>query len=1252
MKKHLLIAFALICGVFSHSYAQQFWEMIEQGTYSIQEIQKAAEAYFDVHGRGKGSGYKQFKMWEYHALMEANEKGMLTTNNEEEQIMKKFRASLPKTQVLSTTANWSEMGPTKRNPTTSWNPGVGRVECLSVDPNNYNHILVGSPSGGAWKTTDGGTTWAPLSDFSDNMNMVSVTIDPNNSLKYFLGTTSGIYRSTDGGATFTKVYNNNSIKKIMVKPDDSQIIIAATSGGLIRSTNGGTTWSTVSNGGHYDVEFKPGVPNTVYACASGVVKYSTNGGATWTNSSGFSGTECRLAVTAADAAYVYVLNSSAAVYRSTDSGLTFSAMGNTTDIFGGLSWYGMGFAASNNNKNILFGGCFEFYKSTDGGATFNKQISWTWTGNSTTYIHADLHACETFGSFVFTGSDGGIHKGSSEGTSFVDLSTGLGIRQFYCIGLSKSESGKIVGGAQDEGTVVYRTSDNKWYEWLGADGMEAFVDWSDANVLVGTSQNGSIYISTNNGSNYLGKGKPGGIDGNWVTPVEQDPVDATTFYVGNSNLYKGTLPGGNFTLISASPGGNFTQIKVAPTNNNIIYSSTGSNLYKSTNKGVTWTNIYNNISGSINNIAIDPDDENRVAVATTGFAKVYVTTDGGSTWNSKQLNLPSISANCLVYKAGSENGLYVGMSSGVYYIDDNLANWQNYSDNLPYISVKEIEIDETGGYVYIGTYGRGVWKSPIYTAGPAAQKDVQAVSINNATINGCGLSVTPSVTIKNKGTETLNSLTIQVYVNNVLVSTLNPTALNIAKNATTNIALGSLTGIDGANTFKVVLSNVNGGLDEYLSDNEVTSNSTFQDGVAHRFYIDDNSKNNALAWTIKQGATTIKSSSNITPVSASGVTSYDFCLATGCYDINITNAFNSGSCTTPAWSSATTYVGDATLGAGKGEVVSYNGIKYRAQWWTKGDIPGTNSVWLNLGTCVSSSPTDKLGFKNVTANNTYFETTVANYTSPESHQFCNGASLNVDFSASNTNAKNCENITFTANVTNGTGTTYLWNFGAGATPATANTAGPHTVSYSSVGAKDVTLTVDNVQSSKTGYITVVQDLNIVATVDVQLTTGSLPACPNDQLVFTANTTNAGSNPTYKWYNGLNVVQNGSSNVYSTSTYNNSDEIRCELTSNQNCVVSNVVTSNPLTINVDVCTSINEELKKQISIFPNPANSVLNINYEGSEMIQYRIYNSVGQTLTMGTMFGAKKIDFSTYSNGIYYVEIVLGEYKLVQQIVK
>jgi len=1256
MKKQLLIVAVLLFATIQSSFAQEFWKMIEEGNHSIQEIQKSAESYFDQHGREKGSGYKQYKMWEYRALSESDTSGHILTQMEIEKQLAAFRKNQPKTKTLANTAVWTEIGPLKRNPTSSWNPGVGRVECLAVDPNNYNHILIGAPTGGAWKTTNNGTSWTPLTDFQDNLNMYSVEIDPNNSSTYFLGTNAGIYKSIDGGTSWTKVYNNNTIKKIKVKPDNSNIVIAATSGGILRSTNGGTSWTSVSSGSHYDLEFKPGTPNTVYACASGVVKYSTDGGATWTNSTGVSGSETRIAVTELDPNYLYVINSSATVFRSTNSGVSFTQTSGATptDVFGGLSWYGMGFAVSNTNKNILLSGCFELYKSTDGGANFTKHISWTWSNNPTTYIHADIHAIEAVGAYFYTGTDGGIHKGSNEGNSYEDLTTGLGIRQFYCIGLSKSESGKVVGGAQDNGTAVLRTSDNKWYEFLGADGMEAFVDWNNANVLVGTSQNGSIYVSTNNGTSYSGKGKPGGIDGNWVTPMEQDPIDATKMYVGNTGLYVGTLPNlSSWTLVSNSPdGGKFTQIKIAPTNNNIFYVSTGSNLYKSTNKGVTWTSIYTGLSGSINNIAIDPNDANRVAVATSGSGKVYITTNGGTSWTSRLLNLPGLTAKAVVYKSGSEHGLYVGMSVGVYYIDDNLNSWQAYSDNLPNIAVYELEIDETGGMLYAGTYGRGLWRTPLYGTGVAAQKDVQLVSLSGTNASGCGLGLSPSVTIKNKGDETLNTLTIEVYLNNVLTSTINKTAMNLAKNASTSVSLGSITGINGNNSIKVVLSNVNGSADENPGDNETTVSSSLEDGIAHTFYIDEASKNSNLLWEIKKNSNTIKSSSNITPTSSSGVSSYNFCLVQGCYDITITNAFNSGSCLTPAWSANTIYVGDATNGAGLGEQVSYNGNTYRAQWWTQGNAPGTNSVWLLLGPCVTSIPTNKFGLKENQTPTTYFETTVANYTSPQTKQFCNGQSLTVDFGANNTNIYNCSNVTYTANITGGTGTTFSWNFGADASPATANTAGPHIVQYTTTGSKTISLTVDGITTTKTSYVNVTQDPNLTTAIDVQLTAGSNPACTGDQLTFTATPTNGGTAPSYTWYNGLNVVQTGSANTYSSSSLNNSDEIRCVLTSNKACVANTSATSSPITMVVDVCTNVESILKNEITLFPNPVLSQLTISSNLNNMVQYRIYNSLGQTMSMGNFTGNRKIDFSTYSSGIYFVELISGENKIIKQIVK
>ena len=86
-------------------------------------------------------------------------------------------------------------------------------------------------------------------------------------------------------------------------------------------------------------------------------------------------------------------------------------------------------------------------------------------------------------------------------TYYTDLTAGLGIRQFYKIGISQTDPVIVSGGSQDNGTSVYR-ADGIWYDWLGADGMESFVDHSDSNTMYGTSQNGTLYKSYDQGASY------------------------------------------------------------------------------------------------------------------------------------------------------------------------------------------------------------------------------------------------------------------------------------------------------------------------------------------------------------------------------------------------------------------------------------------------------------------------------------------------------------------------------------------------------------------------------------------------------------------------------------------------------------------------------------------------------------------------------------------------------------------------------
>ena len=146
-----------------------------------------------------------------------------------------------------------------------------------------------------------------------------------------------------------------------------------------------------------------------------------------------------------------------------------------------------------------------------------------------------------------------------------------------------------------------------------------------------------------------------------------------------------------------------------------MYASRGSEMFRTTDGGATnWTTL-TGFSGSINSIAIHPTDPTRVAIATTGANKVYVSTDSGATWSPYLFDLPNFSALALVWENNGKNGLYVGMNYGVYYIDNTSpTNWLPFSNNLPNVQISEFEINTANNKIYAGTYGRGVWRSALY----------------------------------------------------------------------------------------------------------------------------------------------------------------------------------------------------------------------------------------------------------------------------------------------------------------------------------------------------------------------------------------------------------------------------------------------------------------------------------------------------------------------------------------------------------
>lgn len=734
----LSITFSLI---FITSQAQADYQlMIDEGVHKVSDVQQSAEAFFMDKPKGSGSGYKQYKRWEYMALRMMDESGYLKAPefyiNELQQLNARLNENENRSLFLND--NWEEMGPVNWNATTSWNPGVGRITAFSIDDVNEEHIIIGAQTGGVWKSIDGGQNWSPLTDYFSNLSVYSTAIMPENPDVYLFGSNMGrIYKSIDGGATWEQIGSagNSVVNKIVIHPVNSDIMFASSqNSGVYKSIDGGQSWnSVIADNRGYDIEFKQDNPTIVFASGSFFHK-SVDGGDTFSMISGFDNTGAKMiGVSEDDPEVVYVIEAIESrfngMYVSNDAGENFLKLDHGNNNFFGYSLeaddtFGqaprdMDIAVNPNNINEVHIAGIHTWMSTDGGQSFSITSHWvpgTASANNIGYNHADVDIIQFYGNTLYTGTDGGIFKATNttniNSNYYTDITEGLGIRQFYKIGISQTTPVVISGGSQDNGTSFY-TADQGWRDWLGADGMESFIDKNNTNIMYGTTQFGQLYRTANGGITYSGINEPGPGQGNWVTPFEQDPTAPNTIYLGYDRIYKSQNSGSSWTAISQFLGGSADHLKIAPSNPNVMYAARGGQLYKTMSGSGTWQQL-SGFGGNINSIAIHPTNPDKVAIATTSVLQVFISEDGGQTWESFNSGLPNFQSLALVWQDNQLDGLYLGMNYGIYYIDNTFDEWQVFNNNLPNVIVNELEINYSENKIYAATYGRGLWISPVY----------------------------------------------------------------------------------------------------------------------------------------------------------------------------------------------------------------------------------------------------------------------------------------------------------------------------------------------------------------------------------------------------------------------------------------------------------------------------------------------------------------------------------------------------------
>jgi len=708
------------------------------------------------------AGWKQFKRWE--AFMEPRvyptgdrlqmQNAIQQYHNDLNNSGNKLTGGNPPTPMAG---NWTIIGPTTTIPAGG---GAGRVNCIRFQPGSTTIVYAGTPAGGLWKSTNGGTTWNVWNtDALAAIGVSDLAIDPSNVNVMYLASgdgdagdtySLGVLKSIDGGLTWNTtglswaVSQFRRIRKLLIDPGNTQIIHAATNIGMERSTDGGTTWAVAQAGDFFDAEFNPSTPATVYATTATQCFRSTNSGASYASVfTNGAANRLALAVTPANNAYVYMLAGSAAnsgflaFYRSTNSGASFTQITPVTpsnilgwatagNDVGGQSWYDLTLAASPTNANECIAGGVNIWRTTNNGS--NWTLNGHWTGSGAPYVHADQHdLIYTNGTTCYSGNDGGFFRTTNNGGSWTDLSNGLQIAQMYRLSTAATNVNMNLSGWQDNGTN--RVSTGTWTRVIGGDGMECIIDYTSTNIQYGELYYGAVYRTANNwgsSAQIVGSGGAGvNANGNWVTPYIIHPTTNTTLLIGKAGLYRSTNSGTSWTALGATTGGsgNIVSIAYAPSNPNYIYAAKTNAMFVSTNGGTSFTNITGTLpvgSAQITYIAVSGSDPNDVWVTFSGYSaanKVFQSTNAGGAWTNISTGLPNLPANTIVYQNGSADAIYVGTDVGVWYRDNASGGWVSYSTGLPNVVVDELEIQYSAGKVRAATFGRGMWESDLFSAG-------------------------------------------------------------------------------------------------------------------------------------------------------------------------------------------------------------------------------------------------------------------------------------------------------------------------------------------------------------------------------------------------------------------------------------------------------------------------------------------------------------------------------------------------------
>jgi len=668
--------------------------------------------------------------------------------------------SLQKSATSIAAQAWRSVGPAPAS-YYDYRSVSGRISSIAVDTVDARILYIAAATGGVWKTSDGGSTWTPLTDALPRLSSGVVAIDPSDHNTIYYGTGeahysidsypgAGVFKSTDGGVSWMQV--NDSLRytsRILIDPvSPSTIYIAGYPGiySLPMQDKRGfeLTIATVNRlATVQSLAFDPTAPATLYACVgslwntgarsdTGIFK-STDAGVNWQKLAGGLPTgeyitRGEIAVAPSNPQILYLGlwgknprsggNDTTRIFKSTDGGQSWTPLPGAPNYGGGQGWYNNVIAVSPADPGIVYAGGIDLWRSTDGGTNWDNLTNGT--------VHVDQHAiafARGNPDIFDLGNDGGIWKYANG--RFQNLNTNLAITQFYTVGIDPQRPEFSYGGTQDNGTLKNVQPSLTWNAIYGGDGGVVIVDPSDTNVIYAEYVYGDIVKTTDGGKHWIHV-TTGLEKGYWITPLVMDPKSHQVLYTGMSKVFKTTNGGGSWTPISPQlvSGRLITTLSISPVNPQVIYAglsgyrgSYPSYLFVTTDGGEHWIDVSNNLPDRyLVRVLADPKIPGRVYAtnivsSSSVSAPVHImrSEDHGLTWKIITSNFPDIPTKCILIDSLT-NFIYAGTYQGVYRSTDDGASWQAFNDQLPNAIVDDMAMNYTTHTLRIGTHGRSAFE--------------------------------------------------------------------------------------------------------------------------------------------------------------------------------------------------------------------------------------------------------------------------------------------------------------------------------------------------------------------------------------------------------------------------------------------------------------------------------------------------------------------------------------------------------------